>query len=194
MKSLARWMRPYTKEFSFGVIALALTNFFGYLVPQLVKAAIDMLGRSFDTTRLAWLAAGIVGAALAQAVIRIQSRMLIFNGARDVERDLREHLFAHLLALPPDALAARGVGDLQSRITSDLTNVRLLFGAGVLNLANTIVAYAVALPLMLAQNARLTLIALAPYPIMMGSCSSSRDGFFRRAPRPNCGSAPSPTW
>jgi ATP-binding cassette subfamily B protein len=160
-------MKPYRAHFALGVLALAATNFFGYLTPQLVKSAIDMLTSGFDAHRLVLITAGIAGAALMQSLIRVASRLLIFNAARDVERDLREALFAHLLALSPQQLGERSVGDLQSRITNDLTNVRLLFGAGVLNVANTVVAYAVAIPLMLAQHARLALIALSPYPVMI---------------------------
>lgn len=167
IRSLYQWMKPYRAHFGVGVLALALTNFFGYLVPQLVKSAIDMLGGNFDSHRLWLITLGIVGAAAIQAGIRVVSRLLIFNAARDVERDLREALFAHLLSLSPQQLSERSVGDLQSRITNDLTNVRLLFGAGVLNVANTIVAYAVAIPLMLAQHPRLALIALSPYPLMI---------------------------
>jgi ATP-binding cassette subfamily B protein len=52
---------------------------------------------------------------------------------------------------------------------NDLTNVRLLFGAALLNVINTIIAYAVALPLMWSESPRLLLIALAPYPIMIAA-------------------------
>ncbi|RYE84295.1 MAG: ABC transporter ATP-binding protein, partial [Myxococcales bacterium] len=54
-----------------------------------------------------------------------------------------------------------------SRSTNDLTQVRLLLGFGVLNVANTLFALISALSLMIGISGRLTLAALAPAPVLM---------------------------
>ena len=55
-------------------------------------------------------------------------------------------------------------GDLMSRATNDLSNVRMLFGPGIMYTANTIVVAIVAVLLMLRINWQLTLLALLPLP------------------------------
>jgi ATP-binding cassette subfamily B protein len=58
-------------------------------------------------------------------------------------------------------------GDLISRATSDVDNIRRLLGFAVLSLANTAFAYSLTLPVMLAIDLRLSLLAIAPYPLML---------------------------
>ena len=55
-----------------------------------------------------------------------------------------------------------------SRLTNDLTAVRALFGPGLLNLLNTVLVYATALTLLFKLSPRLTLLALIPYPLLLG--------------------------
>ena len=50
-----------------------------------------------------------------------------------------------------------------SRATNDLGQLRLVLGPGILNIVNTTLAYAVALPLMWAISSKLTLIILIAY-------------------------------
>ncbi|MFN7659966.1 MAG: ABC transporter transmembrane domain-containing protein, partial [Dolichospermum sp.] len=57
-------------------------------------------------------------------------------------------------------------GDLISRATSDVDNIRRLLGFAVLSLANTMFAYALTLPVMLSLSVDLTLASLAVYPLM----------------------------
>src|SRR5438132_14392738 len=57
-------------------------------------------------------------------------------------------------------------GDLMSRVTNDLSNVRMLFGPGIMYTANTIVVAVFAVLLMLRINWQLTLLALLPVPLV----------------------------
>src|SRR5207244_2345790 len=56
--------------------------------------------------------------------------------------------------------------DLMSRVTNDLSNVRMLFGPGIMYTANTIVVSVLAITLMLRMNWHLTLLALIPLPFV----------------------------
>jgi ATP-binding cassette subfamily B protein len=94
------------------------------------------------------------------------SRLWIFGVGRKVEFDLKQRIFEHLLNLEPAYFGTNTIGDLISRATSDVDNVRQLLGFAVLSLANTVFAYALTLPVMLAINVNLTLAAIAIYPLM----------------------------
>jgi ATP-binding cassette subfamily B protein len=100
-------------------------------------------------------------------VIRMVSRIALFGVGRQVEFDLKQKIFQHLLQLEPTYFYANSAGDLINRATSDVENIRRLVGFAVLSLANTVFAYALTLPAMLRINVELTLAAIAVYPIML---------------------------
>jgi ATP-binding cassette subfamily B multidrug efflux pump len=101
-------------------------------------------------------------------VIRMVSRILLFGVGRQVEFDLKQKIFQHLLAsLEPSYFSTNTSGDLINRATSDVDNIRRLLGFAVLSLANTVFAYALTLPVMMSINLQLTLLAIAVYPFML---------------------------
>ncbi len=108
-------------------------------------------------------------------VIRIASRVWMFGAGRLVEFDLKRQIFGHLLILPPSYFQAQSTGDIISRATSDVENLRRLVGFAVLSLINTFFAYVLTLPAMLLIDVRLTLIALSVYPVMLVLVQVSSD-------------------
>ncbi|WP_048315297.1 ABC transporter transmembrane domain-containing protein, partial [Crocosphaera watsonii] len=99
--------------------------------------------------------------------IRMPSRLWIFGIGRDVEFSIKQGIFEHLLTLEPAYFSRNTSGDLINRATSDVDNVRRLVGFALLSLANTIFAYGLTLPVMLTINVRLSLLAVAVYPLML---------------------------
>ena len=110
-------------------------------IPWLLKLSIDALrshgaqGASIAanltsniTTTVARNAGLIAIAAITQAVIRTASRIFIFNAGRNIEYGLRRDLFAHLCRLDPGFFRRHATGDVMSRLTNDLSAVRMLFG------------------------------------------------------------------
>jgi ATP-binding cassette subfamily B multidrug efflux pump len=58
-------------------------------------------------------------------------------------------------------------GETMSRAINDLSQVRALIGFGMLNAANSVVAYAFALAFMLSMSVELTVMAILPYPFLI---------------------------
>jgi ATP-binding cassette subfamily B protein len=94
------------------------------------------------------------------------SRILIFGVGRQIEIELKQRIFEHLLHLEPAYFTINTPGDLINRATSDVENIRRLLGFAVLSLVNTLFAYILTLPVMLSLSVDLTLAALAVYPFM----------------------------
>ncbi|HEX5658696.1 MAG TPA: ABC transporter ATP-binding protein, partial [Polyangiales bacterium] len=84
-----------------------------------------------------------------------------------VEFTLRTQLLAQLHRLGAAFFARNRAGDIMSRATNDLGQVRLLLGFGSMNLVNAVIAYVSALALMLTISPQLTLWALVPYPLFV---------------------------
>ncbi|HSC27595.1 MAG TPA: ABC transporter ATP-binding protein, partial [Vicinamibacterales bacterium] len=80
--------------------------------------------------------------------------------------DVRNDFLARLQQMPLGYYQARRTGDLMSRATNDLNAVRMMIGPAVMYSANTILVFVVAIILMLSIDARLTLLALLPLPLV----------------------------
>ncbi len=163
---LLSYLKPHWKKSTLGVFALLVVNALGVYIPWLIREGIDELQVTFSFDRIVYYAGIIIALATAMWFVRVASRIWMFGVGRQVEFDLKQEIFEHLLTLEPAYFSENRIGDLINRATSDVDNIRRLLGFAVLSLVNTIFAYALTLPAMLAINVRLTLFALAIYPLM----------------------------
>ena len=99
-------------------------------------------------------------------VFRFLMRRVLTGVSRHLEYDMRNDFFAHLEKLPLSYFQSHRTGDLMSRATNDLNAVRMMIGPSVMYSANTLLTFAVALAMMVAIDARLTLLSLIPLPFV----------------------------
>ncbi|MCL1465142.1 ABC transporter ATP-binding protein [Argonema galeatum] len=164
---LVAYLRPHWKQVLLGVLALLVVNAVGVYIPLLIRDTIDKLNITFSFNEILHFVVLILVLATVMWVIRVVSRILLFGVGRQVEFDLKQKIFQHLLKVEPSYFSTNTSGDLINRATSDVENIRRLLGFAVLSLANTVFAYALTLPVMLSINVPLSLEALAVYPFML---------------------------
>jgi ATP-binding cassette subfamily B protein len=164
---IGRYLRPYRRTVLLGVAALVVVNLLSVALPLLVRRVIDDLQDGFDYSDVLLQAALIVALATVMAGVRLWSRMLVFGVGRQVEASLKQQIFDHMLRQEPGWVQTTGSGEVISRATSDVENVRRLLGFAVLSLTNTVLAYALTLPAMLAIDPLLSLAAVGLYPLML---------------------------
>jgi ATP-binding cassette, subfamily B, multidrug efflux pump len=166
LAKLGAYLRPHWRETTLGIFALFSVNALGVYIPLLIRSAVDQLSDSFNFYEVLEYVVPIILLSSAMWLIRMASRIWLFGVGRQVEFDLKQRIFEHLLRLEPAYFATNSAGDLINRATSDVDNVRRLLGFAVLSLANTLFAYTLTLPIMLAISVNLTLASLAVYPFM----------------------------
>ncbi|MEA5604449.1 ABC transporter ATP-binding protein [Nostoc sp. UHCC 0252] len=164
---LIAYLRPHWREASLGILALLSVNALGVYIPWLIRAGVDKLSTTFNWNEIVHYVVVIVLLSSAMWLMRMASRIWLFGVGRQVEFDLKQRIFEHLLKLEPAYFASNTAGDLINRATSDVDNIKRLLGFAVLSLANTVFAYALTLPVMLAISVDLTLASLAVYPFML---------------------------
>ncbi|NBP31829.1 MAG: ABC transporter ATP-binding protein [Synechococcaceae bacterium WB8_1A_041] len=164
---IGRYLRPQRKQLLRGALALLVVNLLGTTLPLLVQRTVNSLKPGFSLGDLLHQALWIALLASAMAGVRLWSRVLVFGAGRQVEILLRQRIFDHLLKQEPGWVQTAGSGEVISRSTSDVENVRRLLGFAVLSLANTALAYAFTLPAMLAIDPWLSLAAIILYPLML---------------------------
>lgn len=167
LKKLWAYLRPYWRTLLLGTIALLIVNILGIYIPFLIRDSLDKLAGGFTFAQLLYFVVQIVVLCCLMWGIRMLSRISIFGIGRQVEVNLKQNIFSHLLTLEPAYFATNTSGDLMNRATSDVDNIRRLLGFAVLSLVNTIFAYGFTVPAMLSINVRLSLIALLVYPLML---------------------------
>jgi ATP-binding cassette subfamily B multidrug efflux pump len=177
-------MRGCRWTYLLGATFLIGTNACALFIPWLLKLAIESLQNPGAATHSpAYYGRLIIAAALLQGIIRVFSRTTLLHGARRIEFQIREELYAKLLTLDLTFFSQERTGDILSRFANDLTNVRMLIGFGVLNVINICILYFSALFLMLKISPFLTLIAVIPFPLMIFIVKRISESMFRRSQR-----------
>ena len=166
---IGRYLKPHRRTVLMGAIALVIVNILSVTIPLEVRRVIDDLQEGFAFSDVLKQAGWIVLLATSMGVVRLISRQLVFGVGRQVEVELRQKLFDQMLQQEPGWVQQTGSGEVISRATSDVENVRRLLGFAVLSLTNTVLAYAFTLPAMLAIDPGLTVAAISLYPVMLGA-------------------------
>ncbi|HEV2495437.1 MAG TPA: ABC transporter ATP-binding protein [Terriglobia bacterium] len=180
LKPLKPYLARYTRRYVTGFLTLIITQAVGVTVPLIIKAGIDTLtmvdtqghlrfhpglANAVTSNRLLMLAGLLLGVALVKAVFQFWMRWILIGISRDVEYDLRNDLFAHLMRLSQRYYVSTRTGDLMSKLTNDLNAVRNLVGPGIMYSASTVVVMISTVGLMLGLDWRLTLLSLVPLPL-----------------------------
>ena len=166
---IGRYLRPHRRTVLLGALALVVVNILSVTIPMEVRRVIDELQDGFSYDRVLRQAGWIVVLATTMGGVRLLSRQLVFGIGRQVEVELRQRLFDNMLRQEPAWVQSTGSGEVISRATSDVENIRRLLGFAILSLTNTVLAYSFTLPFMLAIDPWLTLAAVGLYPLMLGT-------------------------
>src|SRR6266700_3202275 len=164
LRTVRKYLWRYRAGLALGGVCLVLKDLAQAAQPLLIRAAVDSFsGAPGAFLRFVFYLAGV---ALVKGVFQYWMRVIIIGISRDIEFDLRNDLFAHLIRLSPDYYQRTRTGDIMARATNDLNAVRMLLGPAIMYSANTIVFTAGALAFMLSISPRLTLYAFLPLPIL----------------------------
>jgi ATP-binding cassette subfamily B protein len=163
---LGAQVRRHFRPYALGTLLLAAYQGLTYGFDRGLKYGIDSTFAGHHERGLL-IGALLIGAALLAMGVRVLSRILIFNGGRDVEYELRRALLDKLHELGPAFYRRMSSGEIMSRATNDLLQVRLLLGFVVLNLCNTAFAIPSALSIALPISTKLTLASLSTLPLLI---------------------------
>jgi ATP-binding cassette subfamily B protein len=171
--------RRHASQYAIGTVLLAAVQLAMNRIDMRMKAAIDaVFGPSPASARLP--AAVILGLGVFAFFVRVGSRWFLFNAGRDAEYELRHELLRKLHQLGAAFYRKMPAGEIMSRSTSDLQQVRMLLGFGVLNVVNVVFAFASALQIMLHMSPRLTIGCLVNLPLLILLSRSVSRGMYVR--------------
>lgn len=149
-----------------GLGCIFIGNGIGLMAPRIVRDAVNDLLVAVTAEKLGRYAGLVIGIVLVQGIFLFLQRRLIVGMSRDIEYEMRNEIFAHLLRLEPSFYHHQRTGDLMSRATNDLAAVRMMVGPAIMYATNTVAVLSIAIPLMIRVNGRLTALALASLPLV----------------------------
>jgi ATP-binding cassette subfamily B protein len=165
-RPLRPYLARYKARFVAGFLCLLVSQLVGVIVPLIIKAGIDDLMHGGTARKLLGVAGLLLAVGVCKAVLQFWMRWILIGISRDVEYDLRNGLFAHLMRLSPRYYTENRTGDLMSKLTNDLNAVRNMVGPGIMYSANTVVLGIATIALMVHLDWRLTLYVLIPMPLV----------------------------
>lgn len=164
---LGPYFRKYIFRLAVGLLALVGVDFLQLIVPRVLKSAIDGLDSGhFSHNQLVTHALTITMLAIGVAFFRFLWRYLILGFSRLLEEDIRNKLVKKLLSLDRAYFQTRTTGELMALATNDLASVQLACGMGLVSFVDALFMTLAVIGFMLYISPLLTVITLAPLPIL----------------------------
>jgi ABC-type multidrug transport system fused ATPase/permease subunit len=166
-RRLFGYLQPYRWRMALAILALLFSSGLGLAFPLVIVRLLESVTQAKSYGSLNSLALLLVGLFLVQAAFAfVQSYLLTYIGERIVY-DLRTSLYNHLQQLSLDFYAVRRVGEIVSRLSSDVTQMRTMLTNNITSLLSQIVTLIGAITIVLTLNANLTLFILALIPVLV---------------------------
>ncbi|MEC3878429.1 ABC transporter ATP-binding protein [Parapedobacter sp. 10938] len=168
---LLAYLRPYRGKFIIGMVFLFLSSLTALTFPALLGAMIDA---AQDKQSYDWLPAsiGTIGA-ISFAILFIQSVVSFFRIRLFVEvaeksvADMRRDSYLNLITLPLDFFSNRRVGELNSRLSADLSQIQDTMTTTFAEFIRQIITLVGGVCWLLIVSGKLTLLNLSILPILV---------------------------
>jgi subfamily B ATP-binding cassette protein MsbA len=168
---LLAYTKPYRLRLATALASLLVAGLLGLAFPQLVRLIIDAAITNKDPVRLNRFAILLIAVFAAQALFSfLRSYLLSYTGERIVA-DVRVQVYAHLTGLPISFFAGRRVGELTSRLASDVSVVQTVTTGTVAELLRLSIILIGGVAIITITNTRLTLIMMAIVPVVILSAT-----------------------
>jgi ATP-binding cassette, subfamily B, multidrug efflux pump len=166
LRKLAAYFRPYKVSLITGIACIVAGVIFNVTVPLIVGNVIDANWNELTWSKLTIAALKVLGASAMSGLFLFLQRRIIVGMSRNIEYDLRQDFYRHLVNQPLSFFHEHRTGDLMARATNDLAAVRQMAGPLIMYSLQTLFAVVVILPIMFALNWRLTLLLFVTMPLV----------------------------
>ncbi len=169
---------------SLGIVFVGLANWFRVWQPQVIRDALDTVVERVGfykehggiaahpeamgelSSKIAWFGAAVIGLALLMGMFMFFMRQTIIVVSRLIEYDMRKEMFAHYERLDLAFYKRNSTGDLMSRISEDVSKVRMFLGPTILYGLDLTFLFVLTISAMLNVSLELTLWSLLPLPFL----------------------------
>lgn len=175
LRYLNKYFYKYRARLLFGVCFTIAAKIFAVIAPSLVGDSISKVNEYLSTSdasiekiqaELIKNILFIIGAALISGGFTFTMRQTIINVSRFIECDLKNDIYQHYQRLSLNFYKRNRTGDLMSRISEDVSKVRMYVGPALMYSINTFSLFVIVISHMVSIAPKLTLYSLMPLPIL----------------------------
>ena len=181
---LNKFFWKYRYRLALGILFVGLANWFRVWQPQVIRQALDTvveqvkfykehggIGAHPEAFRdlggqIAWFGLAVIALALVMGLFMFFMRQTLIVMSRLIEYDMRKEIFAHYEGLDLAFYKRNSTGDLMSRISEDVSKVRMYLGPAILYGLDLLFLFVLTISAMLRVSVPLTLWALLPLPFL----------------------------
>jgi ATP-binding cassette, subfamily B, bacterial len=167
---LRPYLRPYRTQLIVMTTCAILTEGAEIVIPLLAKALIDGAIAHHERALLIPLGLAAIGLGAGAALFSLIRRWVQGNAVADMEKTIRDDLYAHLQRLDPAFHDEWQSGQLLSRATTDLSSIRRFAGFGVVFLFISVLTFTAVSALLISLNWWLGLITVVMFAPVFVFC------------------------
>lgn len=164
-----RFVLPYRWTFIIGLVALAFSSgtllSFPYLAGKLLDVAQGKSG--FILTTINQVGLALIGVLLVQSVFSFIRVYTFTSVSERTLADLRGHVYTKLVWMPLGFYDNRRVGELISRITSDVSTLQDTFTFVLAELLRQVLVLVIGVPVIFILYPKLTIFMLLTFPVLV---------------------------
>jgi ATP-binding cassette subfamily B multidrug efflux pump len=185
MKELAalnKYFLKYRWRILAGIFCVISANLLNAYIPKITGQAVNLISDTLKSASelnsvsievhnsVAWMVFMLflkyLGVALLAGTFTFMMRQSIIVVSRLIEFDLKNDIYDHYQKLDLAFYRKNNTGDLMSRITEDVSRVRMYIGPAIMYAVNLLFTIIFAVTFMLQIDAKLTLYVLIPLPVL----------------------------
>jgi len=174
--TLAKYVKPYRARFFFGLCSLLLSATCGLVFPFLAGALIDSVLKPagavlpiFGALRLNQIALILAGTTTLQALASFNSALCFNRVGQSALADLRRECYQRLIALPMAFFGQRRVGELTSRVSTDIAQIEGALIDALPQMCRQVIFLIGGITLIACTSGRLTAVMLGTLPILIAA-------------------------
>ena len=167
LRRLVGYVAPYWRRLVLVLVLSLVSTGLSLLLPYLVRALVDraLLGR--DSAALVRIVLAFAGLTLASFALNVVSGLRYTRVSADILFDMRLVLFRHLQRLSPRFYAGMPLGQIASRINSDIGEIQRVAAEIALAWIGNVVFLAGAVVILIYLDPLLFVVSLAVLPLSL---------------------------
>jgi len=174
--ALARYVRPYRARFSAGLATLFVSASLGLAFPLLAGSLIDAAlhpGQAIvpilGALRLNQVALLLAGSVTLQALASFNSALAFNRVGQSALADLRRDCYRRLISLPMSFFGSRRVGELTSRVSTDIAQIEGALIDALPQLCRQSIFLLGGITMIALTSGRLTAVMLGTLPLLIAA-------------------------
>jgi ATP-binding cassette subfamily B protein len=201
LRAVNKYFVKYKLLLLLGMVFVITSNIFGLYTPEYIRYTVDIVKENLSTYHLVngyevqnifkvhfvwyiiFFSLVILITSLIKGLLMFFMRQTIIVMSRKVEYDQKNELYRHYQELNTSFYKRNNTGDLMSRISEDVSRVRMYIGPAIMYTINMVALFSMVIYTMFRINSYLSFLVLLPLPVLAFSIYKVSDIINKKSER-----------